>query len=515
MKRSVRKEIKDIDASFPGSAGAAPRQKAKTRKHSPATKHAGAVMAADEARELFELAPVGLVVVDSSGIIRERNAAAAQFLWQDTSAPPREKIQEWIALLALSAFEDFLHNVFTRPGKHACNTSLLLADSTANDMYCVGVLLKERRHALITFTDWNEHGIIEAAARQSEKKYRKLHASMRDGFVYVHMDGRIVESNAQYRDMLGYTEEELARLTYTDITPAEWHSFEAQIVEEQILRLGYSEVYEKEYVRKNRQRFPVELRTFLIRDEQGNNEGMWAIVRDITDRKNAELLLARSKRALGVLNAHIQDVREEEKKHIAREIHDDLGQRLTALKMDVAWLLSNLKPAGNALEHLKGMRALIDESLLALRQLTRRLRPQILDDLGFFVAVEWQVKDFMQRFGTPCTLHIDSKDVVLENNLSLSLFRIIQEALTNAARHSHATAISIDFTHDRDWIHISIRDNGIGISEKEIASITSFGILGMKERVEHCNGTFLITGKKDSGTTISISVPISKRETQV
>ncbi len=128
----------------------------------------------------------------------------------------------------------------------------------------------------------------EQALRESEAKYRKLHESMVDGFVYVSMDGRIAEFNHSYQTMLGYDQRELNNLTYIDITPETWHRFEQEIVEKQILPKGYSEVYEKEYRRKDGTIFPVELRTFLVEDEQGSPKGMWAIVRDITERKRTE-----------------------------------------------------------------------------------------------------------------------------------------------------------------------------------------------------------------------------------
>jgi PAS domain S-box-containing protein len=132
----------------------------------------------------------------------------------------------------------------------------------------------------------------EEALRQSEKKYRTLHESMMDAFISVDMAGHIVEFNSVYKNILGYPEEELYNLTYVDITPEKWHASEARIVDEQILERGYSDVYEKEYRKKDGTVFPVELRTFLIRDEAGRPTGMWAVVRDITERKRAEVQLA-------------------------------------------------------------------------------------------------------------------------------------------------------------------------------------------------------------------------------
>ena len=135
--------------------------------------------------------------------------------------------------------------------------------------------------------DFTERKAVEETVRESENKYRSLYESMMDGYVLVSTDGKIKEYNESYREMLGYASEELNNLTYHELTPETWHSFEQVIVEEQVLPRGYSDVYEKEYIKKNGTIFPVELRTFLIRNETGRNVGMWAIVRDVTDRKRA------------------------------------------------------------------------------------------------------------------------------------------------------------------------------------------------------------------------------------
>ena len=144
--------------------------------------------------------------------------------------------------------------------------------------------------------DITERKQAEEVIKRSESKYRKLHESIRDGFAFVGMDGMIKEFNESYRQMIGYTPEELLMLTYRDITPEKWHAFEQNIVEQQVLARGYSEVYEKEYLKRDGTIFPVELRTFLIKDETGGKIGMWAIVRDITERKRAEEALGNSEK---------------------------------------------------------------------------------------------------------------------------------------------------------------------------------------------------------------------------
>jgi PAS domain S-box-containing protein len=158
-----------------------------------------------------------------------------------------------------------------------------------------------------TTQDISERRQAEEALRESEAKYRQLHESMRDAFVKVDMGGNIVEYNRATQEMLGYTPGELPHLTYFDITPAKWHAMEARLIEEQVLRRGYSDVYEKEYVRKNGTIFPVELRTFLIRDNDGHPVAMWAIIRDITERKQAEVELSNKTNELQAIFDSISD----------------------------------------------------------------------------------------------------------------------------------------------------------------------------------------------------------------
>ncbi len=178
-----------------------------------------------------------------------------------------------------------------RTGKFRGELTFIRKDGTKLPGEISTAVLKDKNGATRTsmiIRDITERKKADEVIKRSESKYRKLHESMRDGFAFVGMDGMIKEFNESYRQMIGYTPEELLMLTYRDITPEKWHAFEQNIVEQQVLARGYSEVYEKEYLKRDGTIFPVELRTFLIKDETGGNIGMWAIVRDISERKRAE-----------------------------------------------------------------------------------------------------------------------------------------------------------------------------------------------------------------------------------
>lgn len=354
----------------------------------------------------------------------------------------------------------------------------------------------------------------EEALRVSEKKYRLLHESMTDAFATVNMDGKIIEFNNAYISMLGYTAEEIVNLSYIDITPEKWHAYESKIVSEQVLSNGFSEVYEKEYRRKDGTIFPIELRTFLIRDENRKPESMWAIVRDITGRKRAEEELNQSLEQMRQLSARFQSIREEESTRIAREIHDELGQTLTGIKMDISFLeerlteILNLQENPQLIEKINSISNLTDSAVQTIRKITTALRPAILDSMGLSAAIEWQTEDFEHRTGITCRYFSSSENFEVGREVSTAIFRIMQEALTNITRHAKASHVTVKLEKRKDNIFFKVTDNGTGFKESELNNLNSFGILGMKERCSLMGGIFEIRGEPGIGTTIRVTIPL-------
>lgn len=232
---------------------------------------------------------------------------------------------------------------------------------------------------------------------------------------------------------------------------------------------------------------------------------------DITAKRRAEEELQRSREQLRNLSIYLQSVREKESTRIAREIHDELGQSLTALQMDVAWLGSQLPPE---LAHLKEktqrMAGLADATIESVHRIITELRPILLDDLGLTAAIEWQAKEFQSRSGIECYVYVDCVDNSIEKDLSTALFRIFQEILTNAARHSGATAVWVRLVQEEKELSLEVVDNGKGITTDQIENSGSFGILGIRERVNLWSGRFLISGRQNRGTVIYVTIPMRK-----
>ncbi|MCA2001640.1 MAG: diguanylate cyclase, partial [Chloroflexi bacterium] len=266
-------------------------------------------------KTLFECFPLGIVIADRAGNILEANPAAAKLL-----AVPREEYirrslsgLEWKTIRpngTLMPSDEFASVRALKEKRLIENVEMGVVKpdgSTAWISVNAAPLPLEEQGVVVVYNDMSARKQMEEALKASERKYRLLYESMMDGFVRVDMEGHILEYNRAYKELLGYSDEELKALTYMDITPERWREFEADIVKTQILPRGYSDVYEKEYRRKDGAVFPVELRTVLLRDETGRPSGMWAIVRDVTARKQA-------KEALEISNAELKAALEREKR---------------------------------------------------------------------------------------------------------------------------------------------------------------------------------------------------------
>jgi signal transduction histidine kinase len=208
------------------------------------------------------------------------------------------------------------------------------------------------------------------------------------------------------------------------------------------------------------------------------------------------------------LAAHLISIREEERAHIAREIHDELGQVLTGLKMEVTWLAKRLKEKP-LIDKTDTMCALIDSTVQTVRKIATGLRPEMLDDMGLVAAVGWQAKEFQKRTGIRCRASLPP-EAKLDIDVSTTMFRIFQEILTNVARHSRATRVDIELGIGESAVSLEVVDNGVGIEDRELTAKKSLGLLGMQERALLFGGDVSITGSPGHGTRVSVSIPLRK-----
>jgi signal transduction histidine kinase len=223
---------------------------------------------------------------------------------------------------------------------------------------------------------------------------------------------------------------------------------------------------------------------------------------------------AASSEQLRSLAARLQSIREEELSRIAREVHDVLGQALTGIKMDAAWIAAHV-PGTHAkvAARAKSMSELIDSTIQTVRRIATDLRPGILDNLGLAAAIEWQASEFQTRTGIDCRVNSTLRDLTIATDSATAVFRIFQETLTNVARHAQATAVTVDLGEQQGRIVLQVADNGRGIDLGEVMLSKSVGLVGMRERAAILGGDLVISGAPGQGTTVVLSIPLAARVT--
>jgi PAS domain S-box-containing protein len=346
----------------------------------------------------------------------------------------------------------------------------------------------------------------EEALRGSEEKYKALTEHSLTG-IFIHQDAKYVYVNNRFAEIHGYTSEELLGKNHLLLV----HPNQRKTIKERTLKRLKGEYVPRQYevrrLRKDRQTIWCETMTTRIQ-YKGNFAIMGNII-DVSKRKQAEEELKVSGQQLRDLSAYLQSSREQERTSIAREVHDDLGQALTALKMDFFWLEKRLpKEIAPLIEKTKSMEKLLDTAIESVERIITQLRPGILDDLGLAEAIEWQAGDFQSRTGVKCRVALDLRDTVLEKEHSTAIFRIIQEALTNVARHANAAMVRISLKKKARELMLEVKDNGKGIPKKKISHPKSFGLMGIHERAHVLGGKSKIRGLRNKGTTVTVIIPV-------
>jgi PAS domain S-box-containing protein len=352
--------------------------------------------------------------------------------------------------------------------------------------------------------------------RRAEEERKRLAAmieSSNDAIMSL-TEGRISFWNPAAEKLFGYSSEEILGKPVNILVPSHLQG-EVERNVENIIRGEQIQDYETERVRKDGSIVPVSLTLSPIKDAHGKIVGPFAIIRDITERKRAEEQLQRTLGELRTLSRRLEVVREDERTRIARELHDELGVRLTCLKMD----LSRLQPIMNDAsrpkleEKVLSMIEQVDTTIAAVQCLVAELRPGVLDDLGLVAAIEWQCRDFERRSGIRCLVDSKEEDIPLDSARATAAFRICQEALTNVVRHARAKEIRVHLDKlDRELL-LEIHDDGQGILPGKVTDARSLGLLGMlgmlgmRERAGAVGGALRIVGLPGQGTTVTLRLP--------
>jgi PAS domain S-box-containing protein len=391
-----------------------------------------------------------------------------------------------------------------------------------------------KKRLLATVRDITERKKAEQTIRQSEKRYRELYEGSRDGYAMVNMEGKILESNSVFKEMLGYTDEELLEKTYEEITLAKWHAMEAEIIENQVMKRGYSDVFAKEYRRKDGTIFPIEIRVYLIKDENGEPAGMWAFVRDITERKQAEKELKEAKDNLEIkVKERTEELRKknEELERFVYCASHDLQAPLRAIQVFSNMLIDDLREQLKSKQH---------ERLSSMAQ-TAEYSSQLVGDMLTYARLGLEN---LEKTDVPlksvlnyCQFELieDINAVNAEIKISDSLptvkgdermlVRLITNLLSNAIKFvppDRRPLVEIDIKRVKGAIHFSVKDNGVGIAPEFRETVfgmferlhsrddyagTGVGLAIAKKIVELHGGRIGVESEQGTGSTFWFEIP--------
>ena len=401
----------------------------------------------------------------------------------------------------------------------------------------------------VAFEDVTDRRLGERILRENEERLRLLVQGVQKYAIFqLDPTGHVVSWNSGAERLKGYSSEEIIGKHFSLFYPQEDVMNEKpQNILATAARDGQSED-EGWRVRKDGSRFWANEVITALRDSNGNLLGFAKLTRDMSERREKEEALTRAKELLELrieqraavltrvndelrteiaereraetqlrmsrdqlraLASRLQAVREEERTSISREIHDELGQACTAIKMDLALIGRRLTKKQSQLRtKVESAMQLVDSTIATLRRMASELRPRTLDDLGLLAALEAQAQEFESRTGIRCIVAVPKEPVTLDADRSTAIFRIFQESLTNVARHARATHVEAHFEKNDNRLIFQVSDNGIGFDPAEVKARKSLGLVGMQERALMLNGDFKIEGVPGTGTTMTLSIPL-------
>ncbi|WP_332827430.1 PAS domain-containing sensor histidine kinase [Ramlibacter sp.] len=326
--------------------------------------------------------------------------------------------------------------------------------------------------------------------------------SAMDGIISVDDEQRIVLFNRAAQKMFGWTTEEIQGKPLDMLIPQRYRGGHSQ----QVRRFGATGTTSRRMgdntvlyaVRKDGEEFPIDASISQLNAPEGKLYTV--ILRDVTER-------VRARQELASFAAESAGVREQEKSRIARELHDELAQSLTALKMDTIWLRDNSAGDPLAQAKLAQMLALLDGAVASVRRIAADLRPLVLDDLGLVAAIEWVVQNFTQRTGVPCELDID-ESLELDEPFATGVFRMVQESLANVGKHANARSAQVAVHRRGQYVVLCVEDDGVGFRTSEPRKPQSLGLVGLRERAQLMRGEVLIESSPGAGTRVEARIPI-------
>ncbi len=457
--------------------------------------------------ELYELAPIGFLTLDRHGRIRELNEKAARLLAFPSAWLIDKPFVVFVAKPDIRRFLVHLVRSIRTPEQQTIELNL----SAGAHLLPVQIAMKTsdqdgeviHRMTVVDLTDIKK---TEKQLQESLDNWHSLVHNAPDVIMTLDREGQITFVS---RPVWGYSAQALIGTPITDYVPRKERLKLSRCIAS-VFSSGKRTTCEVSGVNGDSQSWfglsfgPIHNGV----DRATETKTTTLMIQEISEHKLAEETLRTSGKQLREFAARVEAVREEERTRVAREIHDELGQALTVLKLDLSWLQGQIpRTQRQARNKMKSMLLYVDETIERVRRIASELRPSILDDLGLLPAIEWQVEEFQKRTGIRCKLQSNAEKVEFSPEASAALFRVAQEALTNIVRHAAASSAQVDLMSDGRDLRMSITDDGKGITEERINDLRSLGIVGMKERISRVGGEFRIRSQRGQGTRIEISLP--------
>ncbi len=391
---------------------------------------------------------------------------------------------------------DFLSELLSPPA-HEISMRLIIILAILGFGYYADRLLKARRKA--------ENGALLASAELNQ-----VFETAADGMRIVDRDFNVLRANETFVRMSGLDREEiLRRKCYEVFRGHRCHTPDCPL--NRVIEGAERVEYDSEKRTLDGRMVPSIVTATPFKRPDGSVVGIVEDFKDISERKQAERALHESRERLRRLTSHLQLVREEERGRIEREIHDELGQALAALNMDVYWIRKRLPKDASALrEKTEEMSRLIGQTVDSVRRICLELRPWLLDDFGLSAAAEWLTREFTERTGLPCSISITPSEIVLDQDVSIAAYRILQEALTNIIRHAEASRVDVELGYTAPFLRLRVADDGKGMDQAK-SKTGSFGLIGIRERANGFGGEVVIESS-GAGTSLEVSIPVGASE---
>jgi len=456
--------------------------------------------------DLYDSAPVGYFTLDRNGIIKEVNLTGSGLLGITRSSLMGRRMADFIAAEMHAAFSVFLKQVFNSGNKETCEFTFLDTDKNPFFAHVEANADGFGRTCRVVLCDISESRQAELSLIESEERFRLMADSAPVLIWITGLEQQYIWFNKMWLEFTGRElSEELGQGWTANVHPDDVDA----CMSIQHAAFEARHPFSMEYRLRHRDgRYHYMLANGVPRmSPSGRLLGYIGSCTDISERRKMEEALRHSRQMLRHLVSYQERVREDERKRIAREIHDDLGQNLLALRIDVSMLHTR---TGNAHPKLNDRVRIalghIDATMKAVRAAINNLRPTVLD-LGLSAAIEWQVQDFERRSGITCALTMED-DVTLDDNRATALFRILQESLNNVIRHAQASHVRIDLYKQANKLFLEITDNGIGIYPDCRRKTNSFGLVGIEERINALGGELNVNSDKNTGTSLSVWLPL-------